>query len=330
VNLVRAEWSRLFHRRVTLVMTVIVAAVFVTIAIGFAVTSRQPTSAERQRAEELATAARAHWLDDRNYCLDVARGVVKPPPGYSPPPNCDYGRPPNAEAYLPYSFSFRQQIEPLLYTAAILLTLFGFVVGASFVGAEWTSGGITNLLLWRPRRAAVLGAKLAVALGGMLAVGIPYLVVWISAFWGISAAVGSRSLLDAGESASVALTAVRVLVLALFGTVLGFAIASIGRHTAMALGFGIGYIVAYELGTAILFAIFGNQYPTRLRLSTYVVAWMAKRYDFADQTFTCDPSGCFPYARYSLTWVHGGIAFALVSAALIVAAFIVMRTRDVA
>jgi hypothetical protein len=270
------------------------------------------------------------WQANRNECLDVARGAHTAPPGRAYPPNCDYGPQPAADEFLPYSFSFRQQVEPLLYMAAVMLALFGFVVGASFVGAEWTSGGMTNLLLWRPRRAAVLGAKLAVALAGVAAVVVPYLLVWVFTFWGVGASRGVASLLTTGEAASVTLTGVRVLVLALFGTTLGFTLASIGRHTAMALGAGMSYLIAYELGATIIFAIVGSQYPARFRLSTYVVAWLAKRYEFTDRSFTCGPEGCFAFQRYTLTWVHAAVAMALVAGALVVAAFLAMRRRDVA
>jgi len=50
----------------------------------------------------------------------------------------------------------------MVTTFAAVLALVAYIVGASFVGAEWSSGGMMNLLLWRPRRLQVLGTKLAV------------------------------------------------------------------------------------------------------------------------------------------------------------------------
>jgi hypothetical protein len=330
VRLIRAEWDRLFHRRVTFVMTAVVVALFAAIAAGFAVSSRDPTPVERSRAEQMAAEARLVWQASRDECLDVARHVRTAPLGRQYPPNCDYGPEPGIEAFLPYSFSFRQTIEPLLYTAAAMLVLFGFVVGASFVGAEWTSGGMTNLLLWRPRRAAVLGAKLAVALAGVAAIAVPYLLLWVLTFWAVGATRGVASVLTTGEAASLTLTGVRALVLALFGTVLGFTLASIGRHTAMALGAGMSYLIAYELGITIIFALVGSWYPGRFRLSTYIVAWLAKRYEFAEPSFSCTAEGCFELQRYTLTWVHAAVAMALVGGALVAGAFLAMRQRDVA
>ena len=57
----------------------------------------------------------------------------------------------------------------MITTLAALLALVAFVIGASFVGAEWNSGGMMNLLLWRPQRLQVLGTKLAALLVGLTA-----------------------------------------------------------------------------------------------------------------------------------------------------------------
>jgi hypothetical protein len=189
---------------------------------------------------------------------------------------------------------------------------------------------MTNLLLWRPRRAAVLGAKLTVALAGVLAIAVPYVLVWIASFWIVGTVSGVSSMLTAGEAASLALTGARVVALALFGTALGFATASIGRHTAMALGAGMSYLIAYELGTTIIFGLIGTSYPTRFRLSTYVGAWLAKKFDFLDRSFTCSTAGCFAVERYTITWVHAGVVMLVVAGLLVAGAFLTMRRRDAA
>ena len=48
-------------------------------------------------------------------------------------------------------FTFAEEAEPLLYFLIAFLALFGFLVGASYIGADLNSGGVVNLLLWRPR-----------------------------------------------------------------------------------------------------------------------------------------------------------------------------------
>jgi len=255
--------------------------------------------------------------------------VTAPRAGYQYPPNCDYGQRPTADQFLDYGFSFRREWAPLYYTAAIILTLFGFVIGASFVGAEWTSGGMTNLLLWRPQRLTVLGTKLGVALAAVLALAAAYLFVWTLAFLGVATTSGVIGDMGFAEVSSLLLAFVRVVLLAVIGTALGFALASIGRHTAMALGVGIAYLLAYELGTLIIFNMIGNEFPERLRLSTYVVAWLAKRYEFTERSFTCNELDCFASQRYVVTWAEAGVVLGGVAIVLIAGAFFSMRRRDV-
>ena len=69
---------------------------------------------------------------------------------------------------MPYQFDFREEFGAFISIFAGILALFGFVVGASFVGAEWNTGGMMNLLLWRPKRLPVLFTKLAALLSAVL------------------------------------------------------------------------------------------------------------------------------------------------------------------
>jgi ABC-2 type transport system permease protein len=329
MNLLLAEWSRLFARRVTLAMFAIIIGLLAVIALAFGASSSYPNYEEQQRAELLAGSARVTWQNARQECLDVERGALTPPAGKTYPVNCDYGREPAVDDFLDYGFSFKRQWPEIYYTAAIVLGLFGFVVGASYVGAEWTSGGMTNLLLWRPQRAQVLGAKLGVALTGVLAMAVVYLFVWTIAFLGVAATAGTIGDMTAGDVASFLFACVRVVLLGVFGAAVGFAIASMGRHTAMALGVGIAYLLVYELGTLLAFSIMGVTYPERFRLSSYVVAWLTKRYEISGD-YSCNADECFQSGAYSITWGESGVVLALVAAALVGGAFLSMRRRDIA
>ena len=304
MNLVLAEISRLFARRVTIAMFAIIVGLLAVIALAFGASSSSPTYEEQARANELAASAGATWVANRDECLDVERGVRAPTPGKGYPPNCDYGHQPNSDDYLDYGFSFKRQWPQIYYTAAIILGLFGFVIGASFIGAEWTSGGMVNLLLWRPQRAQVLGAKLGVA--------------------GMAGSIGHFS---AAEVGSFLLACVRVIMLGVFGAAVGFALASMGRHTAMALGAGIAYLLVYELGTLLAFAVMDVTYPERFRLSSYVIAWLTKRYNI-EGSYTCNDLDCVNSGGYSIAWGESGLVLGLVAAVLIGGAFLSMRRRD--
>jgi ABC-2 type transport system permease protein len=329
MNLLLAEWSRLFARRVTVAMFAIIVGLLAVIALAFGASSSYPSFEEQQRAELLAGSAKVTWQINRQECLDVERGALTPPAGKAYPVNCDYGREPVMDDFVDYGFSFQRQWPEIYYTAAIILGLFGFVIGASYVGAEWTSGGMTNLLLWRPQRAQVLGAKLGVALTGVLVMSVVYLLAWTLAFLGVAAAAGTIGNMTAANVAALVLTCVRVILLGVFGAAVGFAIASMGRHTAMALGVGIAYLLVYELGTILAFSLMDVSYPERFRLSSYVVAWLTKRYNISGD-YSCNANECFQSGAYSITWGESGLILALVAAVLVGGAFVSMRRRDVA
>jgi ABC-type transport system involved in multi-copper enzyme maturation permease subunit len=328
MNLVLAEISRLFARRVTIAMFAIIVGLLAVIALSFGASSSTPTYEEQHQADLQAQLAQITWQATRQECLDIERGVRTPTPGRQYPLNCDYGHEPVADDFLDYGFSFKRQWPEIYYTAAVILGLFGFVVGASYVGAEWTSGGMTNLLLWRPRRAEVLGAKLGVALGGVLAMAVAYLIVWTGAFLAIASVAGSIGSMNAAEIGSFLLACLRVVFLGVLGAAVGFAIASIGRHTATALGVGIAYLIVYELGTLLAFSLMDVNYPERFRLSSYVIGWLTKRYEISGD-YTCNATDCISSGGYAITWGESGLVLTVVAALLIGGAFAAMRRRDV-
>jgi hypothetical protein len=227
---------------------------------------------------------------------------------------------PELDDFLPYQFSFRRQITGLLYLGALVLGLAGFILGASFVGAEWSSGGMTNLLLWRPRRDAVLAAKLAVVGAGVLALSVVFLSVWIGAFWLLGAVIGSVGGVSAGSVASAALLSLRITALTLFLALAGATLATIGRRTAAAMGAAMAYLLVFEVGTFIVFGLLRSGFSWRLRFSSYAAALIIKRVELPDAG-TGQP--------YTVTWAGALVVLAVVGAALTAAAFAVLRSRDV-
>ena len=329
MNFLVAEWQRFFARRVTVAMTIIATAILAVMAMGFIVTSNQPTQPEIDRAKQEAAAAHQVWQQNRNECLDVERGVRERVRGHNYPRDCDYGNPPTTDQFLDYGFLFSREYKTLFNFLAVLLMLFGFVVGASYVGAEWTSGGMTNLLLWRPRRAQVLGTKLAAAVTGAAGIAVAYLLVSIAVFLGVAVSTGAIGTWTAGTVGSLIAVLLRALALCLFGVVVGFALASTGRHTSVALGVGIAYLVVYELGTIIFFGLLDDsEAASRFRLSTYVGAFLSGKVELNGH-YDCSADGCVRDTSV-LYWYHGAAVLVVVAAALLGLSFFTMKKRDVA
>ncbi|MER7003978.1 ABC transporter permease subunit [Dactylosporangium sp. NPDC000555] len=329
-QLFAAEWSRLFSRRVTLIALVLIGTLLVLLTFGFTLTRSTPTATEIELAKTNAASAGEVWDRKGDRCSKVQSGLENAEPNESFPRGCDYGPRPTPESLLTYGFSFHRQWPSLYTTAAIVLAVAGFVLGASFVGVEWSSGGMASLLLWAPRRGAVLGAKLLAACAGMGLISVVYLGLWTAAFMGVAAGSGTVSQMTADEFGSLLLTGVRVVALALAGTALGFSIASLGRHTSTALGVGVAYLMIYELGAVVLFSVVETvDYSQKYRLSSYIAAWLTKDFTFDADAGPCR-TGCVPEAAtgFSGSWQQGGLVIAAVVAILVTAAFVAMRRRD--
>jgi hypothetical protein len=132
------------------------------------------------------------------------------------------------------------------------IALAAWVVGASFVGAEWHTGSMAVTLTWEPRRIRLLLAKAAAVV----------LFAFVGTFV-VQAAVGLALAPGAIRSPDIsfcfprcgpepawfpdaAVIVLRGATLSAVLAALGFALASIGRNTAASVGVGFAYLLVVE------------------------------------------------------------------------------------
>ncbi|MEU4482314.1 ABC transporter permease subunit [Micromonospora sp. NPDC023966] len=334
MNLVRAELERLAARRFVQLMVLLLAVAFaVTVATTLA-GSHRPTPVELSRAQAQAAEEVRNLELAHDRCLRIKAGTVMPDENDYLPRDCAQIDPalmerlPAPSDYLSGVFVFANEAEPLLYFLIAFLAMFGFLVGASYIGADLNSGGVVNLLLWRPRRFAVLGAKLGTLLGGLLGLSAVASVAYLGVFWLIGQASGLAGRLGGDFWSSLGAVWVRGLVLVLLAGALGFAMATLGRHTSAALGTVAAYLVVWELGARLVFQILSVARPERFMLSSYLAAWLGGEVQFWDGT-ACDGGVTgFCDGSYTLGWAPGLVVLLALTAALVVAAFAVFRRRD--
>jgi hypothetical protein len=330
MRLLRAELTRLFARRFTQVGVAGVLLLLGAVAVTFAITMHKPTEAERLSARISAEQERDQRNAAYQSCLDAQQPAGTPSTGPVvgptdvPAPPADKRYPPGFDcrqiiqdipsdaAFLPRGFNLARSGPGLFRTLGALLALLGFAVGASYVGAEWRSGGLLNLLLWRPRRAPVWLAKLASLLLGLTGVSIALSLLWYGMLWLLADRRGTAGL-TGGQLASLALTDVRAVALALVAAAAGYSIASLGRNTATALGVAVGWLVVFEVGARIVLGLGEAVRPERWLLSSYVTAWLNNGAEFADDS-ACPVSGS---CRVVL-WTISTPSAALVGAAVLV------------
>ncbi|GIJ75652.1 ABC-type transport system involved in multi-copper enzyme maturation, permease component [Micromonospora phaseoli] len=334
MSLFRTELRRLAKRRFARWMTAGGLLVLVLVAVGMFLSNQkvgpeQWAAAERSAEQQYQEQVR--WAEAERANCERA----KTSGGEFYTTDCESINPPPREAfeaqwYLPSTFEFRKTFGELLIPLAAILGMVGFVVGASFVGAEWNTGGMMNLLLWRPKRLTVLLTKLGALLTGLLALALPATAAWFGSMWLIANWRGTTDGMTSGAWQSFLLTGLRGIVLALVATTVGFALASLGRHTAMALGGAIAVMVVGQIGLGILLELAGVRFAEAWLLPTYALAWMTKTITLQDwrsceATYTGE---CLP-ATLDITWQHSSVLFSVGVVIFLGAALWTMRRRDI-
>ena len=335
MSLYSAETRRLTKRRFTRLFLIGVTLILGAVAAGMFFTNQKV--GPEQIASAQADARRDYEQAKVRFAQDVAdcRAAQGTPRAEQWPPNCEGMVEPTpdsfqAQWYMPPTFDFRENFPDMVTTLAALLALVAFIVGASFVGAEWSSGGMMNLLLWRPQRLRVLGTKLAALLVFLTALTVVFSAIWTGLFVGIAEMRGSTDSMTPGAWQSIALMELRGLALVVVAAALGFGLASLGRHTAMALGVTIGALIVFQFGLGTVLNLAKVKFADAYLIPVWMIAWMDKEIKIEDYN-SCDYSsagGCVPDSL-TLTWPMAGGILAGVFVLIVVVSMWTMRSRDI-
>jgi ABC-type transport system involved in multi-copper enzyme maturation permease subunit len=257
------------------------------------------------------------------------------PPATAPPPSPAEALPgeftgvdcasidyPTAREVLGPVFTFRSEMPGRALAIGVMLALMGYLVGASFVGAEWQHGTMSGLLLWEPRRVTVFLAKLFALLTGLVLIGAVTYAVGFGAHWLVADQRGDAGGLTRGMLESLGLASARGVALALVVAMCGFAIAYAVRLSAAALGAAIAYVIGAEVGLRIL-----SQESQRWLLSENISAWLERGLQYA--IVNCDGAGPCTEKVQSITMWQGGAYVAGLALVLAVVAALVFARRDV-
>ncbi|MBB5869786.1 ABC-type transport system involved in multi-copper enzyme maturation permease subunit [Allocatelliglobosispora scoriae] len=334
MNLIKAELSRLASRRFVQILT---ALLFVVFAITTAVTvasTHQPTAYEWQQAQEGARQQREYLTTWQSQCLAAQKPETPNEirEQFPQDPNRCYVDVDKikVEDFLYDALVFRRVIFVLIGFLAAYLALFGFLIGATFIGAEMSSGGLTNLLLWRPQRLRVLGAKLAVLLGAVGVFSVLFTLLYVGTFWTLGQTNGFPGVIEDGFWGRLSLMCLRGIALALIATAISFSIAVIGRHTAASLGVLTAYAVVWEGGARIVMEVLNTRSQDPWFLSSYVIAWMAEKYTYYRGFCADDGFGGGSSCDGVITWPTSLAVFGVILAVLAGGAFLHFRRRDIA
>ncbi|MGH8793026.1 MAG: ABC transporter permease subunit [Stackebrandtia sp.] len=348
------ELRRFLSRRANIVLAGVGIAFLVAVLAVLVASTHTPSDTELADAHAQAELARDQIAEDRALCQlyhddpaafqaevsrmsDAERAeryYIEYPEEF--PQDCEGEFDPsqiNVSDYMQGVLVFEDEAEDQIIFLGVIFALCGLLMASSFVGAEWTSGGMTNLLLWQPRRQPVFFSKFGAALTCVLGVAMLYSVVHMGALLLISAVRGEVGTLDGAWWGDQTEMVLRLLAIVVVAVAFGMGLAMIGRRTVAAIGAVIAYAALFEFGARLLLDSVDVAIDIAL-LSTYMVAWMndgiyvtsngLSSYAYEDYGYYSDYVG---FNLYISDWAGGAVLLA-VTAALVAGASTLFAKRD--
>lgn len=327
IRLTRVELRRLYSRRLTLIGIAAVVAIVGLMLFATWRDARPLSEAELHQARTQYEQAHADWerhaAQNKAQCERDYATVPDPKPALTeycafPEPRLeDFGRP---------RFTFAETMPELLHGSSYLLAFAAFLIGASFLGAEFSSGSLGNWLTFEPRRLRVYGSKLLGMLTGMVPVVAGVLALLIGGTVLIVETVGNGTATTNEQWGDLLMTAVRSAALAAVAGAMGAVIGLLLRHTAAAIGLAMGYLVLVE-GVFGGFLTKVQPWLIRLNIDAWIehgtVYWVENCQLGTDGVYTCTS------VEKTVSFEHSAWYLGILAVALVILGAAVFRRRDV-
>ena len=323
MRLLRVELTRFRSRRLNQV-ALLGAFAIALLLVFISWTSSRPPSADR--VAEYNTAA-AYWEETGDkqiadcYAGEAAERETDPEAYWG----CDTYMAPELEHFTSRSPSFADNAADVLPGFGFVLIFAGFVMGVSFIAAEFSSGAIGNWLTFEPRRGRVLGAKIGASGIAM----IPFVVVMgtviVAGVWLANSLNDHVGTLTGETWKDVGASGLRLILLTIGCAVIGVAVGTIVRHTAAAIGIVVGYMIVVE---GLLANFIQGLRPWLLDLNMQAVLQNGATYSVS----TCEsgPYGMVcDYTEETLSFASGAVNLSVLLVVVVVVAALVFRRRDV-
>ena len=217
--------------------------------------------------------------------------------------------------------------EGIAKVSALLLAFIALLLGASLVGAEFSTGSMGTWLTFEPRRLRAGASKLVAAAAGGTALAVLGLVLANLGARMVSVVnrPGDDLVLPAPPALDepLAVLGLRVLALSVGAGLIGASLGLLLRHTAAIIGVVLGFAVVVE-GIAVQ-AFFQG------RLQKWSVLRNMEAFIEKGTTYyaeSCTGSSC-DYAPQTLTYTHGWVFLLCVVTVVVLAGLVSFRRRDV-
>jgi ABC-2 type transport system permease protein len=221
---------------------------------------------------------------------------------------------------------FAQITQVAVGVAVFVSALALLFLGASLIGAEYSSGALANWLSFLPERSKVLGAKLLalVLASAVVTAAAAALTITLSAVVARSTGAtvsGVGKLVEMGA---------RGMVIGVIGAVLGFALALLTRHTIAAAGTTLGFLLVGLVLSVLTSAIASLQGIKPWQPENNLVAFLNHGYRYQTYVNTVTDQGMQQnYVEHTISFGHSLAYWSVIMVAVVAVTFVVFRRRDV-
>ncbi|MDQ3484100.1 MAG: ABC transporter permease subunit [Actinomycetota bacterium] len=323
MRLYLVELTRLRSRRA---VAVLLAAAFVAgaLLLGGTLWSHRPINAAdlaqaQQQVDQLTDSPRTQRQLERCQANPQRYGAS------DDPSECEQMVLPQVDWFLS-----RPQLDPVELSnnlplgLALVAGVIAVLIGATFIGAEWSAGSVGTQLLYETRRSRVWLAKAAaVATVSAVLAFIFFTVVWTGVLVAHRSWIGEP--LPPGFTGDLTWTGLRVTAFAAFAGLMAYAVTAALRHTVVIVGLMLAYSV---IGEGLLREFVPS--IERYLVSVNSFAWIDKAY-----AITVYPeASCFSRASCQPTQTRielldAAVYFGVIGAVVLLASLLVFHRRDV-
>jgi ABC-type transport system involved in multi-copper enzyme maturation permease subunit len=278
MRLLLVELTRLRWRRAVLALVALSILIPAFVAWGEIHNTRPYSQSEIDQA---ISRVKADVGQDKYFERNVRQCAKHPERfGIDAPAGGDATAPCEAQMLRDYAGLYREDLDLKQVKGqsgvGVIVVLAGLamLIGATFVGADWASGSMSNQLLFESRRLRVYAAKAA----AVLLVGLVLSLVVLSLWWTVLGQVAAHRDLttSAATWADIRGAVVRGSLLAALAGVGGYAMTMLFRSTVATLGVLFGTVVA----TTLLIASLPLENAQRWLPSNNIGAWVLDGIDY--------------------------------------------------
>ncbi|TCC27876.1 ABC transporter permease subunit [Kribbella speibonae] len=327
IRLTKVELRRLIARRLTAVGLLGLFLITILLLVATYFEARPLSATEQLQARQQYEMAHKDWVDHaaENLKLCEADWAKQPDPKpkleemctYPEPRPEDFGKPPTI---------FAEIMPELLQGSSYFLAFAAFLIGASFFGAEFSSGAIGNWLTFEPRRLRVYGSKLLAAATGFVPIAAVVLASILLGTYVIVTRLGDSSSTTGKVWGDLTAIGGRAVLTTALAAALGCIVGLLLRHTAAAIGVVMAYLVLAE-GVFAAFLEKAQPWLIKLNFDAFVrhdaQYYVTECKTGADGSYLCD------YVQKTLSFEHGAWYLAIFTVVLVLLGGWVFHRRDV-